>query len=688
MNDQRRQELRERLAKADTYSPPEGVRSAARRALKLIADGHAGGGFTDVGRKRASDLAAGRSVSLETVKRMHSYFSRHEVDKQGKDWNNKEKPSPGKVAWLAWGGDAGKSWAASIVNRVEKGEKQGHKFRGNQYTHGKGSGNAAKKSLKEQAEEHLARYKSMPYFPDKEIDAYTSVRVVDSRTSQKAMYLRRSAHDPNIHIVDVNGHQTQVVVKPGLSPQKIELDPDNQVRRNSNLKRRVNRVEKGEKQGHKFRGNQYTKRGAGAKSAPIGHERVETFGDGVQAIVSDPVEALAAKHGVKKDWSKVTCVDPKKRAQIADFYDKAPDVPADKASPEVKKAYAALTKEVDEQYRVLTEELGVKVEFTDEDPYRNYSEMYKDFVENKRLKIMKTASTGSHPLMTDEQNDRLRAVHDAFGHLGTGRGFDRHGEEAAYQAHKSMFSPEAQKAAATELRGQNSFLIEKGYFGPQKLVIMPEELRKRLLTLLEKMYKSGDVQQHNDDDNAYESTGSHHVSCGRVLNRVEKGEKQGHKFRGNQYTKRPGAKGGAVTQSSAVKPASPKGKATPKAEEAPAKVVPPVVIDADDDTMDTYDHLTHNLGMVNAEELSWSTGVPVRKTKDILNRLVKHGFAHKTKIDRVDHYYPAKRVHAGGKVAVGLRRMNGGNWVTDAHQDRIEERRESMRSAGIGGRRG
>lgn len=564
MNDQRRQELRERLSKADTYSPPEGVRSAARRALKLIADGHAGGGFTDVGRKRASDLAAGRSVSLQTVKRMHSYFSRHEVDKQGKDWNNKEKPSPGKVAWLAWGGDAGKSWAASIVNRVEKGEKQGHKFRG----------------------------------------------------------------------------------------------------------------------------NQYTKRGAGAKSAPIGHERVETFGDGVQAIISDPVEALAAKHGVKKDWSKVTCVDPKKRAQIADFYDKAPDVPADKASPEVKRAYAALTKEVDEQYRVLTEELGVTVEFTDEDPYRNYSEMYKDFVENKRLKIMKTASTGSHPLMTDEQNDRLRAVHDAFGHLGTGRGFDRHGEEAAYQAHKSMFSPEAQKAAATELRGQNSFLIEKGYFGPQKLVIMPEELRKRLLALLEKAYKSGDVQQHNDDDNAYESTGSHHVSCGRVLNRVEKGEKQGHKFRGNQYTKRPGAKGGAVTQSSAVKPASPKGKATPKAEEAPAKVVPPVVIDADDDTMDTYDHLTHNLGMVNAEELSWSTGVPVRKTKDILNRLVKHGFAHKTKIDRVDHYYPAKRVHAGGKVAVGLRRMNGGNWVTDAHQDRIEERRESMRSAGIGGRRG
>jgi hypothetical protein len=105
------------VTKADTYTPPEGVQSAARRALKLIADGHAGDGFTDVGRKRASDLAAGRSVSLNTVKRMHSYFARHAVDKQGKDWDNAEKPSPGKVAWLAWGGDAGKSWADAIVDR-------------------------------------------------------------------------------------------------------------------------------------------------------------------------------------------------------------------------------------------------------------------------------------------------------------------------------------------------------------------------------------------------------------------------------------------------------------------------------------------------------------------------------------------------------------------------------------------
>ena len=96
------------------FKPPAAVQSAARHALKLIEDGKAGDGFTSVGRGRAHQLANGETLSLSTVKRMHSYFSRHRVDKKGKDWDNN---SPGKVAWLAWGGDAGASWAAGIVKK-------------------------------------------------------------------------------------------------------------------------------------------------------------------------------------------------------------------------------------------------------------------------------------------------------------------------------------------------------------------------------------------------------------------------------------------------------------------------------------------------------------------------------------------------------------------------------------------
>jgi len=103
------------------FKPPAGVISAAKHALELIKAGKAGDGFTSVGRHRAHQLAAGEMVPLSDIKRMHSYFSRHGVDKKGKDWDN---DSPGKVAWLAWGGDAGASWAASIVKKHGGGEKE------------------------------------------------------------------------------------------------------------------------------------------------------------------------------------------------------------------------------------------------------------------------------------------------------------------------------------------------------------------------------------------------------------------------------------------------------------------------------------------------------------------------------------------------------------------------------------
>ena len=104
------------LSKADGYSPPAGARSAARKAIKFKEDGKANGAGTSVGWTRAGQLARGESLSLSTVKRMYSYFSRHEVDKKGKDWGNQANPSNGYIMWLAWGGDAGFAWSRRIVN--------------------------------------------------------------------------------------------------------------------------------------------------------------------------------------------------------------------------------------------------------------------------------------------------------------------------------------------------------------------------------------------------------------------------------------------------------------------------------------------------------------------------------------------------------------------------------------------
>jgi hypothetical protein len=105
------------VSKAEGYSPPAGARSAARRAIKFKEDGKANGAGTAVGWTRAGQLARGETLSLSTVKRMYSYFSRHEVDKKGKDWGNTGNPSNGYIMWLAWGGDAGFSWSRGIVNR-------------------------------------------------------------------------------------------------------------------------------------------------------------------------------------------------------------------------------------------------------------------------------------------------------------------------------------------------------------------------------------------------------------------------------------------------------------------------------------------------------------------------------------------------------------------------------------------
>ena len=113
------EEEMEYMAKAETYSPNAGMKSAARRAIAWKESGDAKGAGTAVGWGRATDIVAGRSMSLSVVKRMYSFFSRHEVDKKAKGFSSGEEgyPSKGRVMWDAWGGDAGFSWSRSISQR-------------------------------------------------------------------------------------------------------------------------------------------------------------------------------------------------------------------------------------------------------------------------------------------------------------------------------------------------------------------------------------------------------------------------------------------------------------------------------------------------------------------------------------------------------------------------------------------
>jgi hypothetical protein len=103
----------------DGFDVPERVQSAARRGLKLREkQPPSQKGGTKVGVARARDLSNGR-VSWETIGRMVGFFSRHSGTRPD-DIGTDADPSPWLVAWLLWGGDAGREWAESVRDRYEE----------------------------------------------------------------------------------------------------------------------------------------------------------------------------------------------------------------------------------------------------------------------------------------------------------------------------------------------------------------------------------------------------------------------------------------------------------------------------------------------------------------------------------------------------------------------------------------
>lgn len=93
------------------FKPTLRMASAAKRGLRLREKFNRGG--TQVGLHRAHQLAQRRLLDARDVKSMHSFFARHQVDKEGKEhhWNSDRDPSAGFIAWLLWGGNAGRIWA-------------------------------------------------------------------------------------------------------------------------------------------------------------------------------------------------------------------------------------------------------------------------------------------------------------------------------------------------------------------------------------------------------------------------------------------------------------------------------------------------------------------------------------------------------------------------------------------------
>jgi HK97 family phage major capsid protein len=167
--------------------PNDGMKTEAQRGLDWREE-HGRGG-TRVGAVRARQIVADENLSDDTVKRMYSFFSRHEVDKQAEGFKQGEDgyPSNGRIAWALWGGDAGFSWSKRLVEQMK--DDRSIEQRGTEDT------------LKEKAREHnedvgdnaakRTNYSTLQKVYDRGIGAYntnpSSVRPNVSSKEQWAM---------------------------------------------------------------------------------------------------------------------------------------------------------------------------------------------------------------------------------------------------------------------------------------------------------------------------------------------------------------------------------------------------------------------------------------------------------------------------------------------------------------------
>lgn len=100
--------------------PTDGMVSEAEKGLEWRKEYGRGG--TEVGVARARDIKNRKELSFDTVKRMYSFFSRHEVDKKAEGFRPGEEgyPSAGRIAWALWGGDAGFAFSRKITGMISE----------------------------------------------------------------------------------------------------------------------------------------------------------------------------------------------------------------------------------------------------------------------------------------------------------------------------------------------------------------------------------------------------------------------------------------------------------------------------------------------------------------------------------------------------------------------------------------
>ena len=130
-------------------TPTDAMVEEAKRGLEWRKE-HGRGG-TKIGVARARDIQNRKELSVETVKRMFSFFARHEVDKKAEGFESGEDgyPSAGRIAWALWGGDPGFAFARRVKASIEAADREGERAE---------LSGSVKKGLQKKVDDHNEEY--------------------------------------------------------------------------------------------------------------------------------------------------------------------------------------------------------------------------------------------------------------------------------------------------------------------------------------------------------------------------------------------------------------------------------------------------------------------------------------------------------------------------------------------------
>lgn len=267
--------------------------------------------------------------------------------------------------------------------------------------------------------------------------------------------------------------------------------------------------------------------------------------------------AYRAAHSLPEPQTDISLVkaDMAKGNKVAVAFEGAGD---HSHEPEVRAAFADFKAQNREMWDFATRPpaqggLGISVTFSANskgDPYSTAEAQAEDLRANHHITIQ-SGLGGVHSLLSTQEYDQFRAVHDIFGHAAVGGGFDRHGEYQAWLSHMTMYTGKGAAAMSSEYHGVNSAMWggAPGTPGTGQASLLPADLIRSPWDSHGRLVRKAVPRVHDDVDEliarlgldsafatAYERGPLHGNARASGGARVEKGEGKEHAFRGNQYT--------------------------------------------------------------------------------------------------------------------------------------------------------